>query len=152
MFEPRFIISKEIDKFGRITKRDSSFVTNSSLVLLNCGLSSTLFSGRPQTDCWRLYLRFIILFPIHIRSTKWPIHTVHVFLHLLLHSQHFTDGTLNSVCDRKSFQYSVHVLSIALYRFAVRNNTICQGTLSQGLWKVRDTIHTLCVESLKFFM
>ncbi len=35
-------------------KRESSFVTNSSLVLL-VRLSSTLFSELPQTHCWRLY-------------------------------------------------------------------------------------------------
>ncbi len=47
-------LSKEIHQFGRITKREISFVTNSSLVLL-VRLSSTLFSELPQTDCWRLY-------------------------------------------------------------------------------------------------
>ncbi len=55
MRHSHFKVSKEIHQFGRITKRDSSFVTNSSLVLLIVRLSSTLFSELPQADCWRLY-------------------------------------------------------------------------------------------------
>ncbi len=39
-----------------ISKRESSFVTNTCLVLLIVRLQSTLFSELPQTDCnWRLY-------------------------------------------------------------------------------------------------
>ncbi len=54
----RFLLDNAFAKvrlYIYIKKRKSSFVTNSSLVLLVVRLLSTLFSELPQTDCWRLY-------------------------------------------------------------------------------------------------